>query len=62
MVELNSFLLRVYRKHLIAYSSRRRRRSNNTSRKLRKLVYERIKSRLSSRQLNRGVQQEQQLG
>jgi hypothetical protein len=62
IVELNSFLLRVYRKHLIACSSRRKRRSNNNFKKLRELVYERIKSKLSFRQLNRGVQQGQQLG
>jgi hypothetical protein len=49
MVELNSSLLGVYRKHVIAYVSRSIRRSYNNFRKLRELVYEEIKSRLSFR-------------
>jgi hypothetical protein len=46
---------------VIVSSSRSKRKSNSDYRKLRDIVYGKIRSRLSSRQFNKGVQQGQQL-
>jgi hypothetical protein len=46
---------------VIVSSGRSKRKSNSDYRKLREAVYEKIRSRLSFRQFNKGVQQGQQL-
>jgi hypothetical protein len=47
---------------MIVNSSRSKKKSNSGSRKLREVVYKKVRSRLSFRQFNKGVQQGQQLG
>jgi hypothetical protein len=46
---------------MIVSSSRCKRKSNSNSRKLREVAYQKIRSRLSFRQFNKGIQQQQQL-